>query len=473
MLETESVFTFPTSLDPPLDTAAGSDSAYLDPIYGSLFYQGLSGKIIPGLATSYKFLDGGMEVAIYLRHGVSFQDGTPFNASAVAFNIRRDLEPKYACVCARELPVKDVTTSGNYTVILHLTRVDNAVIPAFFNDVPNWIVSPTALNNEGEKAFAKDPVGAGPFEVVKDVQGSKIIYKPNPTYWQKGHPYLSSLTLEVVGSGASAYDALISGSAQVYSIYSNYSNLKSVKKTVNVTAQPAKYGADLLMLNTTKPPFNKITAREALYYATNPEAINQAIASGYGTVSQSLSSPGSLFEELKVPGYRTYDLAKAKALVKKLGGLNISILTGPDSAEKLPAEALKSEWAQAGIKTTLSLQFLTKIVQTLNTNKWQVELGRYGGSDPALFTGLPLLMHWAIPNDKTLQAMALKATETISKSTEFADYKQIYSYIAKQAYLPVLFSVPFFVLSVHGVSGPGITTPLYEVLWQDVSMRPA
>lgn len=471
MLESESIFTFPSSLDPPADKSAASDADYLDPIYDSLFYQGLNGKVMYGLATGYKYLNGGLEVAIYLRHGVKFQDGTSFNAAAVAFNIRRDLEKKYTCICATEMPIKDVTTSGDYTVLLHLTRVDNQIIPAFFNDVPNWIVSPTALQKEGAKTFGNDPVGAGPFEVEKLVQGTEIVLKRNPNYWQSGRPYLDSLTVKIIGSDASAYDALVSGEAQVYSIYTSYSSLKSVSKHVTVTAQPDKFGTFMLMLNSTRPPFNNITAREAIYYATNPESINQAIAGGVGVISQSLSSPGSLFEELKVPGYRTYDLTKAKALVQAAGGLSIDLLTPNDPGEELIAEALKSEWSRAGINTTLDFAPLTNIVQSLNSNKWDTEFGRYGGSDPGLFTGLPLLMHFAIPNDKTLQAMALKATETLNKSTEFQDYKQIYKYISDKAYLPMLFSLPFDTISVHGVSGPGLTTPLYQVLWQDVSIK--
>lgn len=471
VLENENLFTFPGSMDPPEDKSAASDLDYLDPVYGSLFYQGLNGKIIYGLATGYKYLAGGTELAIYLRHGVTFQDGTAFNAAAVAFNIRRDLEPKYTCTCATEMPVKDVTTSGNYTVLLHLTRPDNQVIPAFFADVPNWIVSPTALQKEGEKAFAKDPIGAGPFEIAKYVQGTEIVFKPNPNYWQKGHPYLSQLTIKLIGSDASAYDALITGEAQVYQIYNTYSTLKNVAKHVNVTPQPAEYGPFILLLNSAKPPFNNILAREAIYYATNPAAINESVADGYGVLSQSLSSPGSLFEELKVPGYRTYNLAKAKALVQQLGGLTISNVALNTPGEELFSEALKSEWAQAGIKTTLDFGNLTYLVQSLNSGKWTASLGRYGGSDPGLFTGLPLVMHFAIPNDKTLQAMALKASEALSKSAESQDYRAIYKYISDKAYLPVLFSIPFESLSVHGVSGPGLTTTLYQVLWQDVSRK--
>lgn len=470
VLEAQSLYGTWAGLDPLTDQDS-TEVDFLDPIYGDLFLQGLNGKIIYDLATGYKYLNGGMQVAIYLRHGVTFQDGTPFNAAAVAFNINRDLNPKYACFCDLEFPVTNATTSGNYTVILNMKHVDNAVIPAFFQNVFNWIVSPTALKKEGDKAFGQHPVGAGPFEVVKNVDNSKLVLKRNPNYWQKGLPYLNSLTFEVIGSDGSAFDALLTGEAQVYNLYTSYSNLKSVAKKVTVTGQPAKYGNFIVMLNSTTAPFNNITAREAIYYATNAQAINKAVADGYGTVSQSLSSPGSLFEELTVPGYPTYNLAKAKAIVHQLGGLSIGLLTPNDPGEVLVAEALKSEWAQAGIKTNLQLGTGVNIAQSLNANKWQTELGRYGGSDPALFTGLPLLMKYAMPKDKTVAAMAQKATETLSNSVALKDYEQIYKYIAQEAYLPVLFSVPFYDLSVHGVSGPGLTTRLYEVLWQDVTVK--
>jgi peptide/nickel transport system substrate-binding protein len=467
VLEAEAFYGTWSSLDPPANPGAAADADYFDAIYDTLFYQGLNGKIIPELATGYKFLEGGKALEIFLRHGVTFSDGTPFNAQAVAFNLKRDLEPQYGCLCGREFPVASITAPTPYTVMLSLTKVYSPIVDAFLQDTPNWIVSPTALQRMGEKAFGQKPVGAGPFEVVANQPNFKLVLRRNPHYWQKGKPYLNSLTFEVIGSDASAYDALLSGEAQAYEIYTSYASLKSVAQHVTVSAQPAKYGVYLIRLNTTLAPFDNQLAREAIYYATNPQAIARGITAGRGVITQSLSAPGAFYQESKVPGYRTYDLARAKELVRQLGGLKVNFLSLNDPGEELTAEALKAEWAQAGITTSLSTSTGVNIEQDLEANKWDAELGQYGGSDPSLFTGLPILTAQGL-SDPALQAMAAQADQTLDPATQTRIWKQIYRYISDKAYLPVLFAVPFYNLAVHGVSGPGLTTPLYQVLWQDV-----
>lgn len=67
------------SLDPLSRT--GLLEPYGDTIYGDLFEEGPGAQqIIPDLATGYKLIDGGTAVEISLRHGVTFTDGTPFDA---------------------------------------------------------------------------------------------------------------------------------------------------------------------------------------------------------------------------------------------------------------------------------------------------------------------------------------------------------------------------------------------------------
>ncbi|MBO0713927.1 MAG: hypothetical protein J2P59_04155, partial [Acidimicrobiales bacterium] len=134
------------SLDPGLDPqAAAEDDAYFQAIYGDLFQLNGKSQIVPDLATSYAFSNGGKTVTINLRHGVSFTDGTPFNAAAVQYNIQRDLNPANACACIPFFPVSSVTTSGNYTVVLNLSRPFSPIISSFPEEPPNWIESPTAI----------------------------------------------------------------------------------------------------------------------------------------------------------------------------------------------------------------------------------------------------------------------------------------------------------------------------------------
>jgi ABC-type transport system substrate-binding protein len=126
-------------------------------------------------------------------------------------------------------------------------------------------------------------------------------------------------------------------------------------------------------------PFNNIKAREAIYYATDPVALRKVVSGGVGVVTQSMDGPGSLYPELKVPGYRTYNLAKAKALVQQLGGVKFSILGM--STDPTFTESLVSEWSAAGMNVTIDTVTLAQLVAAFDNHSWQVALDAAGGPD--------------------------------------------------------------------------------------------
>jgi peptide/nickel transport system substrate-binding protein len=475
VLENPGAFGNWPGLDPATDTSDAANGTYMSAIYGELFRAGAKGSI-PDLASGYKLSSNLETLDIYLRHGVTFSDGTPFNAAAVEFNIKRDLEPQYACICLPNFPLSSITTPNQYTVVLQLSRPFAAIVDAFPDEAPNWIVSPTALSKMGEKAFALTPVGAGPFKVVSDEPNSKLVLKRNPSYFQKGQPYLDNLTFETVGNDQAAYSALLSGQAQAYEDFTTYNLIPKIKSQMQVVpALPSGTGAGAVQLNTTKPPFNNIVAREAMYYATNPGPLNKVLNSGYGTVTESLRAPGQLFYEAKVPGYRTYDLAKAKALVKQLGGLSFQLDMETAPAMAKLATALQSEWAQAGIKATINLESFEQNIQDYAANNWQVKGAAGGGYDPAIGLGLNFWYASKAPftgiHDPKLDAMIEQGASTANLQSRAAIYREIYKYISDEAYSPVLFAVPYYSLAVHGVSGPGLSTPNSEVYWADISYK--
>lgn len=461
-----------TGLDPALSTTTGS---FMDAIYGDLFEIGPNGTLVDDLATGYTLSKSGKVFTISLRRGVKFSDGTPFNASAVAASIRRDVDPANACTCAANLPVAFVSTPNATTVRVVLSRPDGAIPYAFADAAPSWIPSPTALAKEGKTAFALNPVGAGPFEVASDLPGSKLVLRRNPHYWQKGAPQLQSLTFETTASDQTAYDAVTSGQAQAYQDLTTFSLLPQAKQSLNATAVPNALGTFVVQLNTKVPPFNNVKAREAIYYATNAAALSKGLTGGLGVVTESPTEPGGLFFTPKVPGYRNFGLRKARALVKQLGGLNVSLETGSQEIDQELEIALKDQWAQAGIQTTVGYGPLATVVQNFRGGKWQAFLQQAGGFSPALGIGLPFRFESTGPfsgiRDHQLDYLIKVASERVVSKVQTRSYDAVFTYIAKHAYAPFLFAVPQFNITAKSVSGPGLTTDQYQVFWQDVTVK--
>src|SRR5207248_4117426 len=133
----------PSSLDPGAGIS-GFDQYYTQPIYDRLIRTDpkTMAPTVPELATSWQFMGADkLTFRLNLRHGVKFQDGTPFNAEAVKANI----EHYQALGQWNDMaPVTSVTAADEYTADLHL-KSQYSALPGILTYRAGMMVSPTAL----------------------------------------------------------------------------------------------------------------------------------------------------------------------------------------------------------------------------------------------------------------------------------------------------------------------------------------
>jgi len=470
---------WPAGLDPATNTNGAANQPYMNSIYGQLFRLDEKGKIVPELATGWKFENGGKTVKLTLRQGVKFSDGTPFDADAVVFNIKRDL--KSTCTCRPTWPVKTVTAQGADTVVLNFLQPFAAVIASFIDSNANWTASPTALKQMGERKFRITPVGAGPFKVVSNKLSSELVLARNPTFWKQGRPFLDKLTFKSVGGDQAAYQALLAGQAQAYEGMSTPKLVQQASKNDKLkVTQQLSTSPYFMQLNTTIPPFNNPKARQAIYYASDSEAIRSHIFDNMYQSTQGFTGPGGLFYQPKVDGYRTYDLEKAKALVKELGGLTVKLGTINVLVAKQSMQALQSQWQQAGIKVSISSYDLTGLIQAFQTKKWQAMLQTAGSFDPAQGVGVAFRMASMSPfsgiKDPKLDKMLAEGAGTLDQSKRAQIYSELAKYVSDEAYGPFYFAFAPANVALKGVTGPGLTTAMPavvvnpDVFWDEVSV---
>src|SRR5690606_9528073 len=105
-----------------------------------------------------------------LREGVTFADGTPFNAEAVKANLERILDPETRAAYANLIsPITEINVIDDYTVEL---RSDEPFGPIQVHLAHSGMgmISPAVLAR-GNDYVAANPVGTGPFELVEWRQG--------------------------------------------------------------------------------------------------------------------------------------------------------------------------------------------------------------------------------------------------------------------------------------------------------------
>jgi peptide/nickel transport system substrate-binding protein len=495
-----------STLDPAQNKEGAATQDFMTAIYGQLFELGSGGTVVPDLATGYSFSPDAKTVTITIRQGVKFTDGTPFNAQAVAYNWNRDLGPVAIKNglnppwLIKELPAPKgsppgtaeppaagaIQVTGPYTIVVHQAVPNGAFINQLFDSIANWIASPTALGKEGA-SFGQNPVGAGPFTVVTNTPNDELIVKKNPDYWQTGRPYLDQITFKTVGSDEAAYEALLANQGQVYEDMSTTQLITESASHFEVENNLGTSPYDL-QLNTAVPPFNNPKARQAIYAATNFQPILQHLFGGRYPIVQGFTGPGGICYEPNVPGYQGYDPTLAKTLIQQTGLDRATIQLGTIalSTAQESSQALATEWEALGLHVKLSSWPLAGLIAAFEANggkSWQSMVQTAGAYDPAGGVGVGFRFNSMSPfsgvHDPKLDSLLQSAQGSTNLSVRCGYYNQAAAYIAKNYYGPFYFAFSPANISVHGIAGPGLTSPLASVVvvptvpWEDVYYTPS
>jgi peptide/nickel transport system substrate-binding protein len=342
----------PDTFDPAVGTS-GFDYQYMYLIYDRLInLDPKTGALLPDLATSWKYTDASkLTFQLNLRHGVEFQDGTPFNAAAV----KDWLEYFKANGTAQGVfPVASIATPDNYTVVLTLSQPASNIAD-ILADRAGMIPSPTAMKKEGSN-YGAHPVGAGPYEFTSQVPNASVTLTRFNGYWG-GKPKLDGVTFEIFQSSTAMISAVTSGTVQV-STGSSTADLPTLKGIPNVTvSEGPSLAFNLVEFNASQAPTNNQLVREAFNYALNRDAINEVETNGNGFVSwEPFPTSYSFYDAADAPTW-PYDPAKAKQLMAQAGlggGVSMKCLVGTDFGLSAMEPLLVSEEAAVGIHVTLA-----------------------------------------------------------------------------------------------------------------------
>src|SRR5438132_289397 len=173
-------------------------------------------------------------------------------------------------------------------------------------------------------------LGTGPFMRDKRVVGQSVTFKRNPNYWQKGKPYLDSVTWACVTNENTRELQLRGGQIQVdeFPPFNSISKLQHTQG-VRMSLFPSTR-TDYLDMNEQYAPLADRHVRRAISYAIDRKAIIKSVLFGHGTPANSFLPPQVPFYDSKSPGLQ-YDMAKAKAELAKSKypkGFKVSLLVG-------------------------------------------------------------------------------------------------------------------------------------------------
>lgn len=263
-----------------LDPVRATDSESIE--VGNLVFEGLvrwkpgTTDVEPNLATKWEASRDGKRWRFYLRRGVTFHDGTPLDAHAVAFSFARLLDPSHPYTLGEhgeywQTLLKDVTK---------VTAIDPSTVEIetgrpyapLLGDIAIYpIVSPAAVAEWGD-AFQKHPVGTGPFAFQSWTPGESLVMRRYESYW--GTPArLDRIVFRVVVDARQRLIDLESGSVDLAAaIRPDEQPFVELHPDLRLEHTPGN-DVSYLAFNVTHPPFDNRDVRRAANHAVNKEPI--------------------------------------------------------------------------------------------------------------------------------------------------------------------------------------------------------
>ncbi|WP_172332472.1 ABC transporter substrate-binding protein [Mangrovicoccus sp. HB161399] len=393
----------PKSLDPAAVTAVNDFRILVNLYEGLVQYSPGTLEVAPALATDWTISDDGTVYTFTLRDGVTFHDGTPFNAEAVKFNFDRMLDESHPFHDTGPFPlafffsaVETVEAVDELTVKFTLSEpyapfLSNLAYPT------GLIVSPSAVEASGAD-FGRAPVGTGPFKFAEWRSNEAVVIERNPDYW--GDP---------AGTEAVVFRPITDANTRVAEMLAGGIDLMVEVPPVALSqfqgddftlAEQAGPHLWFLILNAKEGPFADKRVRQAANYAINKEALVNDVLEGTAEVAAGPTPPAFAWAHDEELEPYPYDPEKAKELLAEAGaeGATLTFYVtegGSGMLDPVPmGTAIQADLAAVGFDVKIE-------TYEWNTFLGEVNPGLEGKADMAE-------MAWMTNDPDTLPFLALR-----------------------------------------------------------------
>jgi peptide/nickel transport system substrate-binding protein len=273
-----------------------------------------------------------------------------------------------------------VTATGPLQVQIKLSTPDIALPQVFTptNEAYSYVVSDAALNSPTQlAALGTSTDGAGEYELdaAATTTGSTYTYIPNPNYYDPSAVHWSKIVVEIIANQNTMLAALEDGQIDVAQGGPTIAG-SAASAGFKVVSAPN----NLYNMTVSDPGGKNVKAlasvqvREALALAIDRPDVAKALFGDYATTDEETGGVGSPGIVSGLEHYYSYDLKKAKALMKAAGyahgfTANVLVTTGQLGMEQM-TEAVAQEWKQIGVNLVVTAPPPSVWVTDLLTKKW-------------------------------------------------------------------------------------------------------
>jgi ABC-type transport system substrate-binding protein len=421
----------------------------LEHIYEPLFSMSEAGVLEPLLAESIE-ATGDTTYLITLKQGISFSDGTPFNAEAVKANLDYVLNTDNAAPFRFLLVVggqpAEVEVVDEYTVEI-TTSVPFAPVPAHLSHGALAMISPAALE-EGGDFLATNAIGTGPYVLETWDRAEQVVLTRNADYWGEA-PELETLVFRVVPEAGARLVEVEAGTVDV-AVRVPPADIPRLEANPDITVEITPGLRTIyIFFNTTAAPFDDVRVRQAVNYAVDKQAIVESLFEGAARVSDAPFAPAIFGYSAQTP--YEYNPERARELLDEAGIEEGATLVLYHPTERYPqdalvADAVRSQLAEIGLNVELRTlewtQYVPHVRRPLEETDIQFAMLGWGvptmDADYALFalfhsSEFPPGFNGAFYSNPAVDALLEEGRSTLDTAERQAAYDEAISTIWEDA----------------------------------------
>jgi peptide/nickel transport system substrate-binding protein len=315
-----------------------------------------TGKVGPSLALSWKALDE-TTWEVKLRGGVKFHDGAPFGAKDVKATFERVLNPE-----------NKLTARGNHVKIKAVEVVDDLTVrfktdgpyPLFVERLTAQVMqSEKVIREKGHEWMQENPIGTGPYKLVKWSKKQDHLMVRNDDYWGP-KPAFKYARVRIIPEQATQIAELISGGVDlIKAVPPDQMDVINKSGQARTSTSPILRTAFLQFDQAARSgpnPFTDVRVRKAANLAVDIDSIIKHVLNGLGDRTATTVNPMAFGFD---PGLKPYkqDAAQARKLLADAGypnGFEVGFLRGQPIVEPgliQTSDAIVADLAKVGIRT--------------------------------------------------------------------------------------------------------------------------
>jgi len=314
----------PPTMDP--EASPSAITFYLTSSAGeTLLYVDEARQIKPWLAQSWEVADNGKTFTFKLRNDVTFQDGTPFNAAAVKWNLDRVVDPNYKAGSA--LPqltgYQGTDVVDEFTAQVHF-KDPFAPFLIYAGSPYLPMLSPTATQKQGDQVN-QTPVMSGPYRVDEWVPKDHITlarwdgYKRRaPWSDHDGPAYVDKVIWKFIPEVGTRVATVESGETQMATVLTPQDLPRLQSEGLQLASKPWVGMPFMMFLTTTQPPTDDVKVRQAIEYGIDRDSLVSALYQGIG---QKAIGPltSVMLDDPSLRAFYPHDVARAGQLLDQAG----------------------------------------------------------------------------------------------------------------------------------------------------------